>query len=101
MADWHGLKLSEAHHKVRRLDYLKRKSEKIPKKHEYREELLQLLKEGYLDDVDPSILMQQEEEKHKKTLIGKISETTSNVVDKTGKISKTILSKFTKKDSEK
>lgn len=86
-ADWHGLRLHEAYDKVRRIEYLQNKSLKVPKKHEYRAELIELLQKGYLDDLDATILMQEEEEKYQKSFMGKASEKTSQIYNKLSNLS--------------
>lgn len=54
-ADWTGLTLEEAKRKQLVLDSIKRKEEEVPLKTQYRDELVHLLKEGFLDDLDPDL----------------------------------------------
>lgn len=55
-ADWHGLSIMEARHKFLCLERLFDEECALPKKSEYRKELVNYLKQGYLEDVDPALL---------------------------------------------
>nr|ACO14562.1 39S ribosomal protein L28, mitochondrial precursor [Caligus clemensi] len=75
VADWHGLRLEEAFHKVKRANKVEalRKS-CIPLKQIYREELISALKEGYLEDIDTELVIREEAEKEDKGVIDSLSE---------------------------
>jgi len=60
-ADWTGLTLNEAHKKQIRIDRSQRDAGQIPLKDKFREELLQMLKDGHLDDLDVELLEKKEE----------------------------------------
>jgi len=57
VADWHGLSIHEAREKQLTLEGLAIQESKIPKKDLYRREMVEMLKEGYLDDIDPDVLL--------------------------------------------
>lgn len=54
-ADWTGLTLREAVQKQVALDELEKENNTVPMKHKYRQELVDLLRSGYLDDLDLSL----------------------------------------------
>lgn len=55
-ADWHGLPIGEARTKQLYLDQMAREQDQRPKKEAYRKELVSMLHDGYLSDMDPSLL---------------------------------------------
>jgi hypothetical protein len=55
-ADWHGLSFNEACHKQLVLERIQVDKEIVPLKKEYRADLLDNLKKGNTDDIDPDIL---------------------------------------------
>lgn len=55
-ADWHGLPFNQAVQKQFVLDRMEDEENVGPLKLKYRQELVDMLKAGYLDDVDPNIL---------------------------------------------
>ena len=77
-ADWHGLPLIQARDKVEAEERLALERSRVPKKHEYRRELVEMLREGYLEDVDPAILYADDDEK-KTTVSSAIEGVTSRV----------------------
>ena len=60
-ADWHGLRIQEAREKQWYIESLERDRRMVPKKHEYRKELHGMLKAGYLDDLDPKLLYEEQD----------------------------------------
>lgn len=61
VALWHGLPWNEAVHRLFVLDRLAdAEDHQMPLKHFYRQELVDLLRQGYLEDVDPSVLYGEE-----------------------------------------
>ncbi len=89
-ADWHGLPLHEAHDKQFLLEKLYKEWASRPKKEEYRQELVGMLRQGYLQDIDPSILY--EDGKEPRT----VSQTIESVSSSTSKAFKSIKDKFNK-----
>ncbi len=63
VAEWHGLSLQHAIRKQERIDHIEDDTNTRPKKEEYREELVQMLKAGYMEDLDPSLLYDDLSEK--------------------------------------
>ncbi|QQP52915.1 39S ribosomal protein L28_ mitochondrial, partial [Caligus rogercresseyi] len=74
VADWHGLRMEEAYHKVKRANKVEalRKS-RIPLKEVYREELVGALRRGYLEEVDTELVIKEEAEKEGQGLVGSMS----------------------------
>jgi len=62
-ADWHGLTLEQAQEKLVSEERLAYEQSVKPKKIEYRKELVDLLKNGYLEDIPPDVLEEEEERK--------------------------------------
>lgn len=63
VADWTGLALHEAKKKQMILNSMVREKNIVPDKLKYRQELLHLLRSGYLDDVDFELLDDTQEER--------------------------------------
>ncbi|XP_040571139.1 large ribosomal subunit protein bL28m [Lepeophtheirus salmonis] len=63
IADWHGLRLEEAFHKAKRANKVKALREsRIPLKQIYREELVNALNQGYLENIDTELIIKEEAE---------------------------------------
>lgn len=75
VAVWHGLPWNEAVHRLFVLDRIAEDEESTkPMKAVYRSQLFNLLKQGYLDDVDPSVLYAEEKTDELPGILGKGSE---------------------------
>jgi len=56
VADWHGLPWNDALDKLHEIERIQDKSEVKPLKVQYRQELLELLEKGQMDEVDPNVV---------------------------------------------
>jgi len=62
-ADWHGLTMSEARRKQALIETKQRELEVVPDKIKYREELVEMLRSGKMDDMDLELAEENSESK--------------------------------------
>jgi len=81
-ADWHGLTMEQALDKLVALERLQEEQSKMPLKQEFRQELIDLLRAGYLEDVSPDVLY---EDQNKDTTVSQAYKGLKKRVNKTFK----------------